>query len=75
MIDCASAVTNDRLSCRCNRAMLADKAAGAALAQMARRGVIARAMPQGDIICRAPPLCLTLEEADTSAKALKTVLG
>jgi L-2,4-diaminobutyrate transaminase len=55
--------------------MLADKAAGAALAQMARRGVIARAMPQGDIICRAPPLCLTLEEADTSAKALKTVLG
>jgi len=28
-------------------------------------GVIARAMPQGDILGFAPPLCLTQEEADT----------
>lgn len=37
------------------------KVAGA----MMRRGVIARAMPQGDILGFAPPLCLTREEADT----------
>jgi len=35
--------------------------AGALLAE----GVIARAMPQGDILGFAPPLCLTREEADT----------
>ncbi len=29
------------------------------------RGVIGRAMPQGDILGFAPPLCLTREEADT----------
>lgn len=31
---------------------------------LAERGVIARAMPQGDILGFAPPLCLTREEAD-----------
>ncbi len=45
---------------------------------MARRGVIARAMPQGDIIGYAPPLCLSREEADTvvsvTAEAIKEVL-
>ncbi|TYB89411.1 aspartate aminotransferase family protein [Oceaniovalibus sp. ACAM 378] len=48
-------------------------------AEMAKQGVIARAMPQGDIIGYAPPFCLTREEADTvvstTVGALKTVLG
>jgi len=34
-------------------------------AALLKRGVIARAMPQGDIIGFAPPLCLTSAEADT----------
>ncbi len=46
---------------------------------MARRGVVARAMPQGDIIGYAPPLCLTRAEADTvaaaTAEAIAEVLG
>ncbi len=33
-------------------------------AALAERGVIGRAMPQGDILGFAPPLCLTREEAD-----------
>ncbi len=33
------------------------------------RGVIGRAMPQGDILGFAPPLCLTREEADIVVKA------
>ena len=41
--------------------------------------VIARAMPQGDILGFAPPFCLTRQEADivvaATAKAVKTVLG
>jgi len=45
------------------------------VAAMARRGVVARAMPQGDIIGYAPPLCLSREEADTvvsvTAEAIK----
>ncbi|WP_227284540.1 aspartate aminotransferase family protein [Boseongicola sp. H5] len=49
------------------------------VAAMGRRGVIARAMPQGDIIGFAPPLCLTREEADTvitaTAGAVAEVLG
>ncbi len=43
------------------------------------RGVIGRAMPQGDIIGFAPPLCLTREEADTivaaMADSVKAVFG
>jgi len=49
-----------------------DKPGGAAadvIAAMGRRGVIARAMPQGDILGFAPPLCLTREEADTVVEA------
>jgi len=42
-------------------------------------GVIARAMPQGDILGFAPPLCLTRAEADEiagkTAAAVKAVLG
>ena len=43
--------------------------------EMARRGVIARAMPQGDIIGLAPPLCLTREEADVIVKALREAIA
>ena len=43
------------------------------------RGVIGRAMPQGDILGFAPPLCLTEAEADTiisaTKDAVKSVLG
>lgn len=42
----------------------ANKIAPAVVAAMLSRGVIARAMPQGDIIGFAPPLCLSREEAD-----------
>jgi L-2,4-diaminobutyrate transaminase len=46
---------------------------------MGRRGVIARAMPQGDILGYAPPLSLSKEEADTivtvTAEAIAEVLG
>jgi L-2,4-diaminobutyrate transaminase len=43
------------------------------------QGVIGRAMPQGDILGFAPPLCMTKAEADivisAAARAVKTVLG
>lgn len=59
-----------------------DPAAGTGarvVAAMLKRGVIARAMPQGDILGFAPPLCLTEAEADTiaevTAEALREVLG
>ena len=46
---------------------------------LVERGVIGRAMPQGDILGFAPPLCLTREEADIvvgkTAEAVKAVLG
>ncbi|RDW14183.1 aspartate aminotransferase family protein [Paracoccus thiocyanatus] len=52
---------------------------GKAVAAMLKRGVIARAMPQGDIIGLAPPLCLTEAEADVivdaTADALRETLG
>lgn len=52
---------------------------GKVVAAMLRRGVIARAMPQGDIIGLAPPLCLTEAEAevivDATAEALRETLG
>ncbi|MDR6950969.1 L-2,4-diaminobutyrate transaminase [Ancylobacter sp. 3268] len=38
---------------------------------MLERGVIARAMPQGDIIGFAPPLCLTRAEADIVVEATR----
>ncbi|MGC9369603.1 MAG: aspartate aminotransferase family protein [Paracoccaceae bacterium] len=57
----------------------AGKVAPQVVAEMVKQGVIARAMPQGDIIGFAPPLCLSREEADqivgVTAKALKSVLG
>ncbi len=49
-----------------------------AVAAMAARGVIARAMPEGDIIGIAPPLCLSEAEADrvveVTAEAVRDVL-
>ena len=48
-----------------------DKKMGAkVVAGLLKRGVIARAMPEGDIIGFAPPLCLTRAEADTIVGAL-----
>jgi L-2,4-diaminobutyrate transaminase len=48
------------------------------VAALLSRGVIARAMPQGDIAGFAPPLCLSREEADlvvsAFAEALQEVL-
>jgi L-2,4-diaminobutyrate transaminase len=46
---------------------------------LAQDKVIARAMPQGDILGFAPPFCLSRQEADTvvaaTVRAVKTVLG
>lgn len=48
-------------------------------ALLAQDKVIARAMPQGDILGFAPPFCLTKAEADivvaATARAFRTVLG
>ncbi len=41
------------------------------VAAMGRRGVIARAMPQADVVGFAPPLCLSREEADTVVAATR----
>ena len=40
-------------------------------AALVKRGVIARAMPQGDILGFAPPLCLTQAEADIVVEATR----
>mgnify|MGYP000439310236 CR=1 FL=1 len=49
------------------------------IAEMLKSGVIARAMPQGDILGFAPPFCLTGEEAErivsVTADAVKATLG
>ncbi len=50
----------------------ADRKIGPAIASaLLKRNVIARAMPQGDIIGFAPPMCLTRDEADIIAQAMK----
>ncbi|MGX9182001.1 aminotransferase class III-fold pyridoxal phosphate-dependent enzyme [Mesorhizobium sp. BHbdii] len=43
-------------------------------AALLKRGIISRAMPQGDILGFAPPFCLTSEEADEIAGKLKDAL-
>ena len=57
----------------------ARKIGPAVAAALLARGVIGRAMPQGDILGFAPPLCLTRAEADTiiaaTGDAVKAVLG
>lgn len=49
------------------------------VAAMLNKGVIARAMPQGDILGFAPPFCLSKSEADiivdATAKSINEVLG
>lgn len=49
------------------------------VAEMQSNGVIARAMPQADIVGFAPPFCLSEDEADVVVKAtqnaIRTVLG
>ncbi|MFW6076257.1 MAG: aspartate aminotransferase family protein [Hyphomicrobiales bacterium] len=51
---------------------------GKVVGALLRRGVIARAMPQGDILGFAPPLCLTQAEADqvvgATTEAVREVL-
>ncbi len=49
----------------------ARKVGPAVAAALLKRGVIGRAMPQGDILGFAPPLCLTREEADVIVAATK----
>ena len=49
----------------------ADKVGPKVAGLLAEEGVIARAMPQGDILGFAPPLCLTRAEADTIVDATK----
>ncbi|NDW44221.1 aspartate aminotransferase family protein [Ruegeria sp. PrR005] len=55
------------------------KVGPAIAARMSELGVIARAMPQGDIIGYAPPFCITQDEVDTvvaaTADAVKAILG
>lgn len=57
----------------------ADKVGPRIVAAMLERGVIARAMPQGDIIGFAPPFCLTKAQADevvgVTQAAVNDVLG
>ena len=56
-----------------------EKVAPRIAAQMLEHGVIARAMPQGDILGFAPPFCLTKAEADEivdkTAASVRAVLG
>ena len=58
---------------------VADKVGPQISAALAADHVIARAMPQGDILGFAPPFCLTRAEADEvvekTVKAVDTVLG
>ena len=44
-------------------------------AALLTRGVISRAMPQGDILGFAPPFCLTRAEADEIAGKLKEAVA
>ncbi|MEM9205331.1 MAG: aminotransferase [Pseudomonadota bacterium] len=57
----------------------AKKVGAMTVAKMLEHGVIARAMPEGDIIGLAPPLCLSKDEADqivaAVAVAIKGTLG
>ena len=56
-----------------------EKIGPSVIAALMKRGVIARAMPQGDILGFAPPLCLSEAEADDvvgkAAEAVAEVLG
>jgi len=70
---CAVEFVEDRDSRRFFRS---DEAIGAKVAAaLLGRGVIARAMPQGDILGFAPPFCLTRAEADEIAGKLKDAVS
>ncbi|HET9069217.1 MAG TPA: aminotransferase class III-fold pyridoxal phosphate-dependent enzyme, partial [Amaricoccus sp.] len=51
------------------------KVGPAVAAALLARGVIGRAMPQGDILGFAPPLCLTRPEADMIVDATTKAVG
>ncbi|MEZ5715615.1 MAG: aspartate aminotransferase family protein [Paracoccaceae bacterium] len=74
---CAVELVQDRDGRRFFEA--ADKVAPRVVGTLLADGVIARAMPQGDIVGFAPPLCLTQAEADEivakTARAIAGVLG
>ena len=57
----------------------ARKVGASIAAEMVKRGVIARAMPQGDILGFSPPFCITENEVDTvvevTSDAIKKILG
>lgn len=53
----------------------ADKVGPRIAAALLERGVIGRAMPQGDILGFAPPLCLTREEADIVVDAAREAIA
>ena len=57
----------------------ADKTTAQVVGAMGKRGVIARAMPQGEIIGFAPPLCITRAEidkvVDVTVQALEDATG
>ncbi|ULB11505.1 aspartate aminotransferase family protein [Cereibacter azotoformans] len=57
----------------------ARKVGPAIAAALLERGIIGRAMPQGDILGFAPPLCMTREDADrvvsATQEAVRKVLG
>lgn len=53
----------------------ADAKGAKVVGAMLKRGVIARAMPQGDILGFAPPLCLTRAEADQIVSATKDAIA
>ena len=50
------------------------KVAATIVGEMVKHGVIARAMPQGDIIGFAPPLCLSEDEADKIVAVTRQVV-
>ena len=52
-----------------------EKVGARVTAALLAEGVIARAMPQGDIVGFAPPLCVTREEADTIVAAMRKAVG
>ncbi len=70
---CAVELVADRASRRFYEP--AGKVAPQVVAAMLKRGVIARAMPQGDIIGFAPPLCITQAEVDIAVDAVREAIA
>ena len=70
---CAVELVDDRASRRLFDP--AKKVGPLAAMALLKRGVIARAMPQGDILGFAPPLCLSRAEADTIVAATSEAIA